>query len=250
MGLFDKTTNTTGQNVQQSTANVTSTPYGPTQGAFNTLIGGVNKNLKYQPAINADSQQGYGLLRNLAGQGLGPQYDQANGYLSSLFQQAQQPVSMSPYQDAVVNPMAQKATASALSQASMSGRYGSNASTQNVAQNVTDAVMPYMSQEWNNAQARHTANQGLAMQGMGMLPQLQQMQYMPAQALIQSGQMQDQSIWDRFKNAGSILGVAGQMGGTKTSTGTTIQNNAGTQKTPSTALQDVAGIGGIFGSFL
>jgi hypothetical protein len=84
-----------------------------------------------------------------------------------LFQQAQQPVSMNPYQDQVVNPMAQKATASALSQASMSGRYGSNASTQNVAQNVTDAVMPYMSQEWNNAQARHTANQGLAMQGMG-----------------------------------------------------------------------------------
>jgi hypothetical protein len=180
---------------------------------------------------------------------MSPQFGQANDYLSSLFQQAQQPIDMNPYQDAVINPMAQRATAGALSQASAAGRYGSNASTQGTAQAVSDATMPYLSQEWNNAQGRSTANQGLAMQGMGMLGQLQQMQYMPAQALLQAGQMQDQSIWDRFKNAGSILGVAGQQGGTKTSTGTTATSGAGSTLKPSSPLQDVAGVGGILGTF-
>ena len=89
MGLFDKTTNTTANNTTQSTAQVTATPWSMTEGPFKTLIGAVNKNLKYQPAINADSQAGYDMIRNLANQGMGPQFDQANGFLSSLFQQAQ-----------------------------------------------------------------------------------------------------------------------------------------------------------------
>jgi hypothetical protein len=195
--LFGKTTNTTANNITQSNASVTATPYGNSVKPWNGLLGRVNNQVK-APYFNEDSQQGYGMLRSLAGQPV-QGLDQANGFLSGLFQQAQAPVDMNPYQNQVVNPMAQKATASALSQASMSGRYGSNASTQNVAQNVTDAVMPYMSQEWNNAQARHTANQGLAMQGMGILPMLQQMRMLPAQTLLQSGQMQDQSIQDRLE---------------------------------------------------
>src|SRR5207244_3101431 len=83
--------------------------------------------------------------------GMGPQFDQANNYLSGLFQQAQQPIDMNPYNDAVVNPMAQKATAGGLSQASMSGSYGSNAATQTVAQDATNATMRFLRQEWNNA---------------------------------------------------------------------------------------------------
>jgi hypothetical protein len=189
------------------------------------------------------------MLRNLAGQGMGPQFGQANDYLSSLFQQAQQPIDMNPYQDSVINPMAQRATAGALSQASAAGRYGSNASTQGTAQAVSDATMPYLSQEWNNAQGRRTANQGLAMQGMGMLCRVAADAVHARTGALQAGQMQDQSIWDRFKNAGSILGVAGQQGGTKTSTGTTATSGAGSTLKPSTPLQDVAGIGGILGTF-
>jgi hypothetical protein len=190
MGLFDQKQLSNTNQVQQSSATVNATPWGSTTKPWNSLLGQIGSTLK-QPAINGDSQAGYGMLRNLAGQGMSPQFGQANDYLSSLFQQAQQPIDMNPYQDAVINPMAQRATAGALSQASAAGRYGSNASTQGTAQAVSDATMPYLSQEWNNAQGRRTANQGLAMQGMGMLGQLQQMQYMPAQALLQAGQMQD-----------------------------------------------------------
>jgi hypothetical protein len=248
MGLFDTKQLSNTNQVQQSSATVNATPWGNTTKPWNSLLGQIGGTLK-QPAINADSQAGYGMLRTLAGQGMGPQYGQANDYISSLFQQAQQPIDMNPYQDSVIAPMAQRATAGALSQASAAGRYGSNASTQGTAQAVSDATMPYLSQEWNNAQGRRTANQGLALQASGLLPMLQQLQYAPAQALIQAGQAQDASIWDRFKNAGSILGVAGQQGGTKTSTGTTATSGAGSTVKPSSPLQDVAGIGGILGTF-
>jgi hypothetical protein len=273
MGLFDKTTNTTGSNITQNTATATATPYKAVVKPLNTLVNKVNKAVA-QP-VNADLTQGMSLLRNLATQP-NQQLEQGNSYLSGLLANggmsqgmqdvasylrpmASGPINMSPYAGQVAGLASQNATTGALAQASASGRYGSNAATGGAVQASMDAQMPYLSQEWNAANQRqqqaqsllanlYQGAQGSALNGMQMLPGLDQMKYAGATALMQGGQAMDNSIWDRFKNATSIYGIAGQQGGTKTSSGTSIDNRTGTQNTPSSTLQDVAGIGGIVGS--
>jgi hypothetical protein len=237
MGLFDKTTNTVGNNISQNTATATATPWGASEAPWQSLLGQLGGAMG-APG-NAYFNQGLGMLGKLAG-GSDPYLKQAGSTAMNLASGAELG-QMNPALQGMLNQQAQTIAGKVGGQASAMGRFGSNASTQNMVQDIAQANNPLILQNFQNNQQRQ-------MQALGMLPALSQMRYAPSQALMQGGLAQEQSYWDRLKNSGSILGVAGQMGGTKTSSGTAIDNKTGTSNTPSSALQDVAGIGGIIGS--